>query len=418
VRERTTVWAAALLCAIGCGPSARSGAETEGSTGDESEAGAARPGVASEEGADGAEPVAAGGVDERSGAATTSSETPIAGPHGPLLEDDLRRGILARLADPPFPTCRVSALSPALRRRSTHPADNDTLRRQVDMELPEGTVSAGRAGGRELAIYLSPRLDPRSDIGDLGYRVRIRGDYGEHDLAIGLATRRPLVLIHNPMVPLIEGGALQLEAELRPIDDASIDFRGLAGTGTLGEVDELLVRCELADLERDRDADGLTDIEEQRLITDAWDPDTDGDGVRDGEDRSPLGSAGPTTAADEVWVAAYRSVIRPAATDSLVVAVRSGSRLEVGGEPSGRLLVLREDELGLYQRRFGLRAPMVLAVTMRGEARAEVVVDTAWSEATYDGRRDASGTWTFAARVERRAGGRGVARGRPARPPE
>jgi outer membrane protein assembly factor BamB len=45
------------------------------------------------------------------------------------------------------------------------------------------------------------------------------------------------------------------------------------------------------ELDRDSDADGLTDLAEQRLGTDPHNPDTDGDGIPDGKDRNPLASA-------------------------------------------------------------------------------------------------------------------------------
>lgn len=49
---------------------------------------------------------------------------------------------------------------------------------------------------------------------------------------------------------------------------------------------------------RDSDDDGLTDIEEQRLGLDPHNPDTDGDGIKDGDDICPNLSQ-KTTAVDE-----------------------------------------------------------------------------------------------------------------------
>ncbi|MDQ3036140.1 MAG: hypothetical protein M3Y87_27310, partial [Myxococcota bacterium] len=323
--------------------------------------------------------------------------------HGPLAEEDLRRGILARLGDPRFPSCTVSPLRPALRRRTTAPSDVATLRGQVTMTLPDSTLTAARASGREVAIYTSSRLDPRSEIGDLGYRVRLRGEDGaEEDLALGLSALRPFVLLHNPMVALLEeDDVLQIEAELRALDDASIDFEPAEGLSTRRDGRERLLLCALEDLRRDQDGDGLTDLAEERLLTDAWDPDTDGDGTRDGDDRSPLGSAAPSAPADAVWLAAYRELVSPEAGEGLHVVVRSGPRLHVEGDPAstGRVLVLREDELGAYIRRFGLHAPLVIAVSMHGDERAQVVIDSVRSQRTFDARRDAAGAWQLTARA-------------------
>jgi Bacterial TSP3 repeat len=54
----------------------------------------------------------------------------------------------------------------------------------------------------------------------------------------------------------------------------------------------------IADVERDSDHDGLTDLEEDRLGTDPHNPDTDGDGIPDGQDPCPLYSA-KTAPSDE-----------------------------------------------------------------------------------------------------------------------
>lgn len=404
-------------CGVGCGGSA---VRSEGPAEEErrSEGAAGGEHAASDTPATASDGQAA--TDETASAAQPALRTaPIVPPHGPLSEEDLHRGILARLRDPRFPSCTVSALPPAYRRRVTAEVDADALRREVSMPLPDSAVTAARApGDREIAIYLSSALDPRSELGDLGYRVRVRAPGGaEEDLALGLTALRPLVLAHNPMIPLLdrgeEGDVVQVEAELRALDDQSVDFEPAEGTTggvrTVRDGRERLVRCRLEDLRRDQDGDGLTDLAEERLLTDAWDPDTDGDGTRDGDDRSPLGAAPASARGDEVWVATVRALMREA-QGGLEVVARSGARLDVpdAGEREGvvgRVLVLREDELGAYQRRFGLRAPTVIAVTPRGDARAEVVVDSVWRQRSFEARRDASGAWTLAPR-ERAAASR------------
>ncbi|AKF04173.1 hypothetical protein DB32_001322 [Sandaracinus amylolyticus] len=338
------------------------------------------------------------GDDEREEA--RADAPPIVPAHGPLSEDDLHRGVIARLGDAPFAACTVEPLPPALRRRVRSGDDVASLRAHVSMDVPDDAITTARVEGREGVVYRSAALDPRSEVGDLGYRVRLRDATtgAEEDLALGLTALRPLVLVHNPMVPLVEGGAVQIEAELRAMDDASIDFRPLDATSTTRDGRERLVRCRLEDLRRDQDRDGLTDVAEQRLLTDAWDPDTDGDGTRDGDDVSPLGSAAPASDADAVWLAAAREIARD--EDGLHVVVRSGARLDLGAREEGgaRVLVLREDELAAYQRRYGLRAPVVIAVRMRGRDRAEVTVDRVWSQSVLDARRDASGVWSLVAR--------------------
>jgi hypothetical protein len=62
----------------------------------------------------------------------------------------------------------------------------------------------------------------------------------------------------------------------------------------------------LPQIERDSDKDGLTDLVEQRFMTDPTKPDTDGDGRKDGEDMNPLVSGKKKLSEQqEIWKAAY-----------------------------------------------------------------------------------------------------------------
>ncbi len=318
-------------------------------------------------------------------------ETP-APSHGVLSDDDLRRGLFARLRDPRFPSCTVGRLSPAQRRRTS--AAQSALASRVTMELPADAVSAGRAEDRDVAVYLSTRLDARSPAGDHGYRVRIRDAAGAvEDLALGISFRRPYVLVDNPRVAILREGGVELEAEMRELDDASVIFPLSPGsTRTLREGREMLVRCDLDDLRRDQDGDGLTDLEEERLGTDAWDADTDGDGTPDASDHAPLAAEAASTPSDEVWLAAYRAIVRPAAGDGVVLAVRpQGARLHVEGD-AGRVLVLREDELSALAARFGRRPFVVISVTMQGDDRARVEILDTGRSTTHTAQRTGA-TW-------------------------
>lgn len=57
----------------------------------------------------------------------------------------------------------------------------------------------------------------------------------------------------------------------------------------------------------DRDHDGLTDLAEKRLGTDPTNPDTDGDGLPDSQDKNPLAGRLPTTEEEKVLAAAFES---------------------------------------------------------------------------------------------------------------
>jgi hypothetical protein len=65
---------------------------------------------------------------------------------------------------------------------------------------------------------------------------------------------------------------------------------------------------DLAGLRRDADSDGWTDIEERRLGLDPNNPDTDGDGLHDGEDPCPDMAPGTGAAADEKTEIVQRAI--------------------------------------------------------------------------------------------------------------
>jgi hypothetical protein len=81
----------------------------------------------------------------------------------------------------------------------------------------------------------------------------------------------------------------------------------------------------LADIERDGDSDGLSDVTEYRFMTDATNPDTDGDGLKDGEDINPLASSkAKFTPEQEIWKTGYlqyRDKLQYVLPDEILLAV-------------------------------------------------------------------------------------------------
>ncbi len=62
----------------------------------------------------------------------------------------------------------------------------------------------------------------------------------------------------------------------------------------------------LEEIERDTDKDGLPDLVEYRFMTDATNPDTDGDGKKDGADMNPLASGKiKLNRHQEIWKTAF-----------------------------------------------------------------------------------------------------------------
>jgi hypothetical protein len=65
----------------------------------------------------------------------------------------------------------------------------------------------------------------------------------------------------------------------------------------------------LSDLARDSDADGWTDIEEQRMGLDPRNPDTDGDGIPDGRDQCPNWRSRNAAPADETEIILQKTAL-------------------------------------------------------------------------------------------------------------
>jgi hypothetical protein len=87
-------------------------------------------------------------------------------------------------------------------------------------------------------------------------------------------------------LPLFDGDHLRLEVEVREFDPNLFVYPP-AGLSVKRAAQNLFLDLSLADLTRDSDGDGLTDLAEKRLLTDPHDADSDGDGLSDGDDRLP-----------------------------------------------------------------------------------------------------------------------------------
>ncbi len=82
------------------------------------------------------------------------------------------------------------------------------------------------------------------------------------------------------------------------------------GRSDLGDADWLAKFADQADLRRDSDGDGWTDLVEHRLGTDHQQPDTDGDGLKDSEDKNPLAAPRLLNDAENVLAAAFEARFR------------------------------------------------------------------------------------------------------------
>jgi hypothetical protein len=156
--------------------------------------------------------------------------------------------------------------------------------------LPAGELVRYEQDGRRIvAITVSQSLDPTGEISAGGYWISISGDGGQHfkaPLYTGLRMFEPYVVTPQSKLPLISGDHLQIEVEVRQIDDAEVMLPPIA-LPMKARRDDVYLDIPLADLARDSDGDGLTDIAEWAMLTDPSARDTDHDGFPDGVDPLP-----------------------------------------------------------------------------------------------------------------------------------
>ncbi len=136
--------------------------------------------------------------------------------------------------------------------------------------LPEGyePVRIAQDGDRVAVISVSQNYDPTGEISRGGYWVHLSDDGGRswnRPLYTGLADLFPYVVVPNPRLPLFDDDVLNLAVDIKELDTRSISYPpvGLASRRT---EHNLYLRIPVADLERDSDGDGLTDLAARHLL--------------------------------------------------------------------------------------------------------------------------------------------------------
>lgn len=142
--------------------------------------------------------------------------------------------------------------------------------------------------GESVILFASSEYDLSGEIPAPGlWMARTEGGRWREPAYLGLQMHFPYVPTADSAVPLIENGWVRIETQVREIDPRSITFPPV-GLDMLREEDGVVIERDLADVERDSDGDGMTDIAERRLLLDPANPDSDGDGLNDGLDPMPL----------------------------------------------------------------------------------------------------------------------------------
>ena len=185
--------------------------------------------------------------------------------------------------------------------------------------------------------------------------------------------------------PLLAGDRLQIEITRQENDpDLVVPPAYLANPHTVTR--SSLLTLPLADLRRDTDGDGLTDLAEQQLLTDPEDPDTDHDGLPDAADPLPgvPFSDSPAAASRGAAVAAALQEITgsdPGAfapgenpASDFTIYLMGDLRVLTGFQPVRRTVALTFQEADEAREKLGLRTTLGWGIFFdHAEKRALVV---------------------------------------------
>lgn len=240
----------------------------------------------------------------------------------PAATDATSSSVLDRLAQPAlWRSYEVKANEQATDKKPPAKAKRHLKRLRPKTMAEHEVVFSAVEGKRVVVVARSQALDKRGEFSS-GYVLHFSEDGGKTwgpPLHSGLAAGFPYVLRKESTAPVFDGDVVQLPVDVREIDPSTITFPPVNVRAWRVEEDQLL-RIPMASLVRDSDGDGLTDLVEERLVTDPDNADTDGDGVTDADDLQPLESAAAAQP-DPLWEKTLRDAL---AQEARTLAARQG----------------------------------------------------------------------------------------------
>lgn len=309
------------------------------------------------------------------------------------------------------------------------PVELRTRRTQDDDGAPPpacieriNVVRCDTSGERWAAISLSPDVDPTGEIGQGGYWLHVSPDRGAtwtRPLYLGLQQFQPYVVPSSSRLPLLNGSLLQLEVQVRDLDEDSITFPPV-GLLFERELDDVYIERSLDELARDLDRDGLTDVLEDKLRTDPRNADTDGDGLDDAIDTLPgVSLKSPPRQDAEVVARIFEHVLGydagairlgvatdgkanfpgtmlPSPTRSMSVTfLRADKAMFAGLLLPAAVVVLDPADLAYLNARYGIHYPVRFPAPWFNKARTKAVVrwNAGWVGGTLFFSKQPNGTW-------------------------
>jgi hypothetical protein len=227
-------------------------------------------------------------------------------------------------------------------------------RKTVPVERPlyMDPVRIERIGNEVVAITTASTVDPANETG--GYWIHRSRDGGTTWAAhyTGLRRSLPYVIASTSQLPLFDSARLRIEATR---EDKSV-----------------YLDIPWSELTRDSDNDGLTDLLEERLVTDPRDADTDDDGMRDAEDTLPQVTFRAGLGVENEILATVFEKFAPRST----FFVGDHSTFAPLTMPK-RSIVLTRDEYYAYNKKFGKIDPMFIPHLVLDHAGKRAIVEVA-----------------------------------------
>lgn len=263
--------------------------------------------------------------------------------------------LLARPRLVPFTAHALPAV-PADEQTKTSVIDcSDPVRAAKVTNLPPFAhlIRMERSGGEVIAVTISSSLDPIGRLETGGYWIVLSHDGGVtwSEYYTSMREYEPYTVTASSALPLLAGDHIRIEVE-----SGEPARKGL------------YLDFDLAALTSDRDGDGLTDLVEERLVTDPDSADTDGDGIDDAHDLLPQVAWQSGTDARSAAVAAVvgDSAFRrentaadktpPSLKDDPIRFLEGDRSLFAPLTMRDRTIVLSGAEVEAYERKFGRTA--------------------------------------------------------------
>lgn len=268
------------------------------------------------------------------------------------------------------------------------------------LAFPQGfePLRAEAKGDEIVAVAASQDVDPVGEISMGGYWIIHSTDRGATWLTLytGLRADQPYEVVIGSTLPLMMSGGVRVEVVVNEIDEASITFPPVALT-TKRTKEGIALDFKWRDLERDSDHDGLTDLLEERILTNPNDGDTDSDGVPDALDPLPQvafhRSSGDVA---EVVAAVFDAYYGPSPRlhpGAVIEKANNERTIFLAGDPADfagvstaqRIIVGSETDFAAASAKFGLMLATHISPVIidRTGTRAWVEINDAWRGATY-----------------------------------